>query len=253
MEHILIKFINVLLSAYIMHTGTIVFHHYLRVKDPRIQYSAGSFKLASLVGHLCSLSCEVIIYWACDYLSKLGLRFSLNVMKNIWKKVLEHFMAQLGMKFMAVMALFVVYIFQHQLFSGACIIFFPYASMPNIDIHVLFGVQTMFCVCIPHNGSIHQHHAQHQHFVYDDDVLTHYVEYIHKTYLPTEQPLGEEWDCKWSYFTYTFLQPLTVFADLAFVRYCYGVFFNTPHTTWFKLWGQVVYSCVSKLCYRYFR
>ena len=136
---------------------------------------------------------------------QVGLRFSLNVMKNIWQKVLEHFMAQLGMKFMAVMALFVVYIFQHQLFSGVCIIFFPYASMPNIDIHVTSGYKLCF-VCVFH-------------------IMGQYISIMHKINLPTEQPLGEEWDSKWSYFTYTLLQPLTVLAARTFVRYCYGVLF----------------------------
>ena len=49
-RHTLTKFINVLPSVYIMHTVMIVFNHYLRVKDPRIQYCAGSFELAGLLG-----------------------------------------------------------------------------------------------------------------------------------------------------------------------------------------------------------
>ena len=70
-----------------------------------------------------------------------------------------------------------------------------------------------------------------------DNVLTHNEEHTQRTYLTKHLPTGDEWNIKWIYIVYIFLQPLTGLAARALVRYYYGVleFYNiwsTRHSTW---------------------
>ena len=56
-----------------------------------------------------------------------------------------------------------------------------------------------------------------------DNVLTHNEEHTQRTDLTKDLPTGDEWNSKWIYIIYIFLQPLTGLAFRALVRYYYGV------------------------------
>ena len=56
-----------------------------------------------------------------------------------------------------------------------------------------------------------------------DNELTHNEEHTQRTYLTKDLPLGDDWNSRWIYLIYIFLQPLTGLAARVLVRYYYGV------------------------------
>ena len=56
-----------------------------------------------------------------------------------------------------------------------------------------------------------------------DNVLTHNEKHTQRTHLTKDLPLGDDWNSRWIYLIYIFLQPLTGLAAWVLVRYYYGV------------------------------